>query len=60
VGGRAAKAATIVTEIRTVIGIVIGTVMATAIATARAEEGPATAVVKVEVGNAAVSRSLRH
>ena len=55
-GGRAAKAATIVTEIRTVIGIAIGTVMATA----RAEEGPATAVVKVEVGNAAVSRSLRH
>jgi len=29
-------------------------------ATAKAVEGPATAVVKVEVVNAAVSRSLRH
>ena len=59
-GGRAAKAATIVTETRTVIGTAIATAIGTAMATAKAVEGPATAVVKVEVGNAAVSRSLRH
>ena len=55
-GGRAAKAATIVTETRTVIGTVIGTVMAIAMA----EETQVTVVAKVEVVNAAVSRSLRH
>ena len=58
VGGRAAKAATTVTEIRTVTGIETGTVMAVVIA--KAAEDPVAAAIKVEAVNAAVSRSLRH
>ena len=57
-GGRAAKAATTVTEIRTVTGIVTGTAMAVVIA--KAAEDRVTAAIKEEAVNAAVSRSLRH